>query len=238
MKKLFIIPVRSGSQRIKDKNIQKLGDKTLLEIALFKLLDNEIDIDILISSDSLNYLQHAKNFSRKYSYPNNIKFHQRTKNSSSNSATLENVLDEILEDSFLVENYNDIFVHQCTSPFIKKKTINQLIQIYSNEKLDSIFTTVESHSFFWKKKNNINEYMPCFNNLIPRASTNDIEKIHIETGSLYGFNISKYLIHRKRTFGRTFPFDLQKLEALDIDNKEDLDLARFLYPFFEDQIFK
>ena len=236
MKKLFLIPVRSGSQRIKDKNIQKLGDKTLLEIALLKLVDN--DIDILISSDSLNYFEHAENFFRKYSYSNSIKFHKRTKNSSSNSATLEDVLDEILEDSFLVENYNDIFVHQCTSPFINKKTIRKLIKIYSNEKLDSIFTTVESHSFFWKKKNNINEYMPCFNNVIPRASTNDIEKIHIETGSLYGFNISKYLIHRRRTFGRTLPFDLQKLEALDIDNKEDLDLARFLYPFFENQIFK
>ena len=64
MKKLFLIPVRSGSQRIKDKNIQKLGDKTLLEIALLKLVDN--DIDILISSDSLNYFEHAENFFRKY----------------------------------------------------------------------------------------------------------------------------------------------------------------------------
>ena len=97
MKKLIIIPVRSGSQRIKDKNIQKICKYSLIEIALKKLikLDN---LDILLSSDSAYYFEHARNFLVDNSKNTLLNFHRRSEIHSNSKATLENVLDEILED--------------------------------------------------------------------------------------------------------------------------------------------
>lgn len=237
MKTLFILPVRSGSQRIINKNIQKIGDKTLIEIALLKLSKND-EYDVLISSDSLKYIQHAKDFNNKYCPKKTIYFHQRSKKTSSNSATLEDLLDEIFENKNLINNYNDIFVHQCTSPFISKKTINKIVNLFRVKNLDSIFTTISSHPFYWKKNDQSEEYLACFDNIIPRVGTKNADKIFIETGGIYGFKRNKYLMKKTRTFLNKLPFNLNKFEALDIDDKMDLDFARFLYPYLEKNLFE
>ena len=51
MKRLLILPVRSGSKRIKDKNIQNICEYSLIEIALKKIVKLE-NFDILFC---LNY---------------------------------------------------------------------------------------------------------------------------------------------------------------------------------------
>lgn len=55
-----IIPVRAGSQRVKNKNFKKFANTSLLEIKI-KLLKKIKDIDeIIVSSDSLRILDFAK----------------------------------------------------------------------------------------------------------------------------------------------------------------------------------
>ncbi len=238
MKKLLILPVRSGSKRIKDKNIQKIGKYSLIEIALKKNIKLE-NIDILISSDSQRYFEHAEKFINKNSKNSVLNFHSRSKNSSNSGATLENVLDEILEDKHIQNNYKDIFVHQCTSPFIKRSTISEIINKYESDKLDSIFSVSASHPFIWRSYNNkgIEGFSPLFDNSIPRKGTNIIDNIFIETGAIYGFNLRGYLLERRRTFGKTFAFKITNNETLDIDDSQDLKLAKLLFPLLENQIF-
>ena len=56
------------------------------------------EYDVLVSSDSLKYIEHAKDFNKKYCPKNTIYFHQRSKKTASDSATLEDLLDEIFEN--------------------------------------------------------------------------------------------------------------------------------------------
>ena len=238
MKRLLILPVRSGSKRIKDKNIQKICEFSLIEIAIKKIvqLDN---FDILLSSDSYSYFEHAKSFINENSASSVLNFHKRSDINSDSKATLENVLDEILELKSTQNKYKDIFVHQCTSPFIKRSTISKMIQKYESEELDSIFSVSLSHPFIWKRdlNNAISGFTPLFDNSIPRKGTNEIDNIFIETGAIYGFNLKGYLRDRKRSFGKTHPFYVSKNETLDIDDEEDLQLANLLYPSLKDEIF-
>lgn len=57
MKTAALIPARSGSDGLKDKNVQKVGGFTLIEIAIkhARMLTN----DVHVSSDSDLYLEHA-----------------------------------------------------------------------------------------------------------------------------------------------------------------------------------
>ena len=238
MKRLLILPVRSGSKRIKDKNIQKICEYTLIEIALKKIIELE-NFDILLSSDSYSYFEHANSFINKNSASSVLNFHKRSDIYSDSKATLENVIDEILEVKSIQNNYKDIFVHQCTSPFIKKSTMSKMVQKYESEELDSIFSVSLSHPFIWNRdlNNKISGFNPLFDNSIPRKGTNDIDNIFIETGAIYGFNLKVYLRERKRSFGKTLPFYVSKNETLDIDDNEDLQLANLLYPLFKDQLF-
>ena len=63
-----VIPARSGSKGVKDKNIQKISGQTLLEISIkkFKLLQKKKLIkDFIVSTDSKLYSDLAKNFGSK-----------------------------------------------------------------------------------------------------------------------------------------------------------------------------
>lgn len=52
MKITAVIPIRSGSQRVKDKNLRKFGDTTLMELKIKNLmLVPEID-QIIVNTNS------------------------------------------------------------------------------------------------------------------------------------------------------------------------------------------
>ena len=76
---LAIVPVRAGSQRVKNKNIRKFAGSNLLEIKL-KQLKKIKDIDkILVSSDSNKMLKIGKRL--------NLTTHKREKYYASSKAT-------------------------------------------------------------------------------------------------------------------------------------------------------
>lgn len=52
MKITAVIPIRSGSQRVKDKNLRRFGDTTLMELKIKKLLQvPELD-SIIVNTNS------------------------------------------------------------------------------------------------------------------------------------------------------------------------------------------
>ena len=60
MKILCLIPARSGSKGLKNKNIKKIKGKSLLEITYNFALKLKLFTNIVISTDSKNYLKKIK----------------------------------------------------------------------------------------------------------------------------------------------------------------------------------
>ena len=52
---LGIIPARSGSKGVKNKNIKKINNKTLIEIAYLAAKKSKIFTEIIVSTDSDKY---------------------------------------------------------------------------------------------------------------------------------------------------------------------------------------
>ena len=59
MKIIALIPSRSGSQRILDKNIKKLNKKPLLYYSIKSALDSKIFSKVVVSTDSKKYAKIA-----------------------------------------------------------------------------------------------------------------------------------------------------------------------------------
>ena len=52
MKIIAMIPARLGSQRLKKKNLEKINDRSLVEIAIDKCLDADCFDEIWVNSES------------------------------------------------------------------------------------------------------------------------------------------------------------------------------------------
>ena len=61
MKVTAVIPIRSGSQRVKDKNLRKFGDTTLMELKIKNLLEvPELD-KVIVNTNSDEAINIVKN---------------------------------------------------------------------------------------------------------------------------------------------------------------------------------
>ena len=66
-KKIILIPARSGSKRLKNKNILKVNNKKLIYFTIEQALTVK-DIDhVIVSTDSSNYAKIAKEYGDKLS---------------------------------------------------------------------------------------------------------------------------------------------------------------------------
>ncbi len=64
MKITAVIPIRSGSQRVKDKNLRRFGDTTLMELKIKKLLQvPELD-SIIVNTNSEEAISIVNNLKR------------------------------------------------------------------------------------------------------------------------------------------------------------------------------
>ena len=109
-----VIPARSGSKGIKNKNIQKISGQTLLEISIkkFKLLQKKKLIrDFIVSTDSKPYADLAKDLGSKVQ--------MRPKKLSTDKTRIVDVLSFIKKE----HKYDYFLTLVPTAPLINLSTI-------------------------------------------------------------------------------------------------------------------
>ena len=122
--------------------------------------------------------------------------------------------------SFISEVDADVYVlAHTTSPFIKTETIeNALAHILSGEN-DSAFSAERIQTFAWYQGHPINYNL----NDVPR--TQDMEPIWVETSAFFMFKKEIFTEHNRRIGYHPFIQEVSGIEAVDIDEKKDYDLA-------------
>ena len=60
MRFLVVIPAKSGSKRLPDKNMRKIGNKTLIEIAIEYAKKSNREVSIVVSTDSSKIKDHVE----------------------------------------------------------------------------------------------------------------------------------------------------------------------------------
>ena len=183
-KRLLVIPARSGSKRIKNKNFKNFAGTNLFEIKLKSLKKVNLIDKIIVSTDSEIAIKIAKK--------HNINYHRREKyyatSKCTNSEFFENLAKSI-EGDFLMYT-------PCTAPLIQSSTIEKFLKKFIRlyPKFDSMNTInfVKEHLWLNNKPLNYN----------PRNSPNtqdlpDIMKL------TYGINIisKKKNDRKKKCFG-------------------------------------
>ena len=156
MRVLGVIPARSGSKGVKNKNIRLIKGKPLLEFSVFTALEAKkegILSDVILSTDSKEYLELIKDYEiyKDYLRPKRI--------SQDNSPTIDAIHDALL---WLEEKQNKTFdavmLLQPTSPFRTIDHIKEAILLLKNSPEASCVVSVKKlddhHPYRIKKIDN------------------------------------------------------------------------------------
>ena len=219
-KAVIIIPARKGSNRIKNKNITNVCSKPLISYTIENALTSQFSNDIFISTDCDEIKKICNN------YP--IFIINRPKKLSSDIATSESVLIHALDEIKKINKEDPDFtiLLQCTSPIRKIGDIDQAFKKIKNLKGDSLISVTKSKKFLWKFKKN--KFQSINYDFKKRKREQDFEEQYEENGSIY---ITKSKLLRKeknRLCGKIIPFVMDPFSSVQIDEKEDLKLAKLI----------
>jgi CMP-N,N'-diacetyllegionaminic acid synthase len=220
-----LIPVRSGSKRLKNKNIKILGNKYLFQWSLNIAKKISFFSKIIVSSDSKKILKIIKD--------KKIEKNLRPKKLSNDNANLVDVSLYIFEfykkKKFIID---DIVLLQPTSPFRSKKIIIEgLKKYYSCAAKNSVvsISKLNKHprTALIKKKNIVKPYIK---NHALNSQSQDLNEIFAPNGSLYISSVNNLIKNRSFFSKNTYFVDnFFEYEDLDIDNMSNLNLAKLIF---------
>ncbi len=215
---LIFIPARSGSKRIKNKNIRKINGKPLIYWTIKyakKYANNE---DILVSSDS--------NFIQKISSDEKIKFFKRPKNISGDNANVYFAVVHALKKIEIKKKYKYIALLQPTSPIRPKNIISNGINILKRNKQFQNLIHLERTSYKIGFLSKINEWQPLYDYTVRGQ---DITNQFRPSGCLFLYLRKDFENYEKFIKRKNYGFiQRQKVETVNIDNEEDFVKLKYL----------
>jgi len=243
MKKKFrhmaLIPARGGSTGIENKNLQKIGQKSLVQFAWNDCLSASFFDYICLSTNSNEIAMDIfPNFNLQSIPPNSVSgikknclLHNRSDLHSLNHSS---VYDLILEFSKNKELYFDfLWLIQPTSPFRSLEEFYEIKKIAESEKdftsIVSVKDVLNNHPdrMFEIKNKSLKKIYDNLDNSLPRQI---LPKVYIKDGGYYVF---KFQMLAKGVFlgDKILPFIRPNSGNVNIDSWEDLDYARHVYNF-------
>lgn len=224
MKSLCIIPARSGSKSIKNKNIMNINGKPLIYYSIKTALNLKHLTKIIFTSDSKKYL----NLAKKFGITN---LHLRSKKLSSDNALTENLIEEILKDEKKLGNsYDAILLLQPTSPFRKKNDLLKSYRLLSSKRYDTVVSIKQANDHphrlkvFDKKEKYLKNYLKNKYSFQPRQK---LPKVYIRSGSIYYFKVSNLYKYKSIMGKKIFGIKVDNKLGINIDTKEDVILAKY-----------
>jgi CMP-N-acetylneuraminic acid synthetase len=222
IKIISFIPAKKNSQDLKNKNLKKLNNLSLVELAILGAKKSKLINEIYLSSDSEKILKIGTKL--------NIDAIKRQKNLSTYSASANSVILDFIKNKIQNNQQEDcIIVYlQPTSPFRNNIHIDQAIKHLIKKKLRSLVSVTENKNFFkslYKKKTTLN---PFFNDNFVTNNRQNLKKVYSPNGAIYIFYSSDFIKNKKLRFTTTGYYIMNRLVIMPIDAKDEDELANYL----------
>jgi len=215
MKLVALVPMRHHSQRVPGKNYRELAGKPLYQHIIETLLAVPAVDEIVVDTDS----EPVMNGLRR-DFPQ-VKIIDRPEHLRADDMPMNEILIHDTEQ-FPADFY--LQTHS-TNPLLKAETISDAIQAFNNNypKLDSLFSVTRWQSRFYDKDGNAVNHNP--RELI---QTQDLPPMYEENSCIYIFNRANLIAKRHRISDNPLMFEIPRLEAVDIDEEADFQIANIL----------
>lgn len=225
---LALIPARSGSQRIKNKNIMNFYGFPLIAYSISAAIKSNIFKKIIVSTDSVMYSRISKKFGAETPF-------LRSKNISTSTSSdyqwIKYTLDKLKDNN---EYFDFFFILRPTNPFRTHKSILRAWNIFKKSKCDSLRAVelCKQHpGKMWKMHQKLIKPIlsykinsqPSYNN-----QTKVLPKIYVQNASLEISSVQAVYKYKTITGRKICPFITKKFEGLDINTPEDIEYINIL----------
>lgn len=223
MKNLAIIPARSGSKGLKDKNIRLLNGKPLIAYTIEAAIMSEQFDTIHLSTDSLDYSEIGKSFGAECDF-------LRSKSNSSDIAQTGDAVAEVIANYSKQKRFFDsVTILQPTSPLRDYQDIQSAFKLFYSKDAAAVVSICESdHPIDWFHYLSDDGSMGDFSQLNFPKRRQELKKRYRVNGAIYIMN-SKVALNMHELYGsRTYGYVMSRAKSIDIDEEIDFVISEYL----------
>jgi len=222
--RLAIIPARGGSKRIPKKNIKPFLGKPILAYSIEAALNSNMFDEVMVSTDDNEIADIALKYGAKVPF-------LRSKKNADDFATTFDVIEEVVT---YYKTQGVIYNYACciypTAPFTTSKKLQTFYDFLIKKEFDCVFPVLKysypiQRALVLNKDNKMSMRSPEY--IVTRSQ--DLEDTYHDAGQFYWFNVTQLMKAKSLWTDNTGSLEISEMEAQDIDNIEDWEVAEFKF---------
>ena len=227
MKNIAVIPARSGSKGLKDKNIKLLDGKPLMAYSIEAALKSNVFDCVHVSTDSERYADIARE------YGADVPFLREEELASDTSSTWDALRYVLKRYETLGETFDTVTLLQPTSPLRDEKDIFGAFRVFLDKKADSVISVCETeHAPSLCNTLDENGSMQGFIDMKKVGRRQDMPVYYRLNGAIY-IQTVELLMQEKDLYGeKSYAYVMDKRKSVDIDDELDFLFAEVVYKKF------
>lgn len=217
MKNIAIIPARSGSKGVKDKNIRLLNGRPLLAYTIEAALKSKCFDAVMVSTDSRRYKKIAEEYGAE------VPFLRSESNSKDNASPWEAVKEVLERYKALGQEFDTFALLQPTSPLRGAKDIRNAYKELDEKKAKAVVSMCEIECSI-HLVNKLPEDL-SMKGFISQKQYNkrrqDIEPYYRFNGAIYISKVKSFMEHMNIYDDECYAYIMDRNRSYDIDEKDD-----------------
>lgn len=222
---ICFIPARSGSTRIKDKNIKKLNKYPLIYWTVYKAIKSKKFDKIIFSSNSENYFQILLKYLKKNKLNHkNLIFDKREISHSKKKSKIFDYIKSDLIKKFKFKKKDLLVQLMPTCPFRSLSSIQKAIEFSQTNKVNCFSVSEYDFHLSFSFSINKNKWIPAFKNspmITGSTQSQSQKKYYHPNGVINCLFINTLNKNKKSIYDNSLPIIVPKIESFDIDTEED-----------------
>ncbi|QLG45249.1 acylneuraminate cytidylyltransferase family protein [Costertonia aggregata] len=218
MKITALLPMKGNSERVPNKNLKIFSGSPLYHKILNSLLASKHIDNVVINTDSKNISNDIAN-----NYDERVIVIDRPKEIIGDHVSMNKVIEydiNQIDSDYYIQTHS-------TNPLLRTETIDNAIEtmLKRKEKFDSIFSVTRMQTRLYGC-----DGTPLNHDPVKLIRTQDLPPIYEENSNMYIFSKESFKNSGGKRIGKNaLMFEIDKIEAIDIDELHDFIMAESLY---------
>ncbi len=220
---ICLIPARSGSKRLKNKNIKLVNNHPLIEIVIKIAKKSKLFSDIFVSTDSKKIKKIAESNGAKVPY-------LRSKRISNDKSGTDQVILDFIKKTKIKKDF--LFCIYPTAILISPNDLIDAYKVLKKRDADCLVSMGEFNSSPYRSLKIIkNGYIKFWKEKYSNQNSQELEKLYFDAGAFYIYK-TKFLKKNKLKMvfpNKTIPYILNHKKSIDINTNDDFKFAKSIF---------